>query len=127
MRQSLKYLAVFLIGLASVSNLSAGNPDRVGSAGADQLLINPWVKSSAWGGANSASVMGLESLYGNVAGLAFVDKTELIFARTSWIADIPNLSSLFLYLRDNTELLRMLDERGVKTGHFHAPRRACKN
>jgi hypothetical protein len=89
MRQSLKCLAVFLIGLASVSNLSAGNPDRVGSAGADQLLINPWVKSSGWGGANSASVMGLESLYGNVAGLAFVDKTELIFARTSWIADIP--------------------------------------
>jgi hypothetical protein len=89
MRRSLKYLAVFLIGLASVNNLSAGNPDRVGSAGADQLLINPWVRSSGWGGANSASITGLESLYGNVAGLAFVDKTELIFARTSWIADIP--------------------------------------
>ena len=89
MRRSLKYLAVFLIGLTSMNDLSAGNPDRVGSAGADQLLINPWVRSSGWGGANPASITGLESLYGNVAGLAFVDRTELIFARTSWIADIP--------------------------------------
>jgi hypothetical protein len=107
MRQSLKYLAVFLIGLASVSNLSAGNPDRVGSAGADQLLINPWVKSSGWGGANSASVMGLESLYGNVAGLAFVDKTELIFARTSWIADIPINSFGFAQRMNESSVLAL--------------------
>ncbi|MGC6470391.1 MAG: PorV/PorQ family protein [Flavobacteriales bacterium] len=70
-------------------NLSAGNPDRVGSAGASQLLINPWARSSGWGGANIASVNGLESLYGNVAGLSHTEKTEIIFSRTSWIADIP--------------------------------------
>jgi len=107
MRQSLKYLAVFLIGLASVSNLSAGNPDRVGSAGADQLLINPWVNSSGWGGANSASVMGLESLYSNVAGLAFVDKTELIFARTSWIADVPINSFGFAQRMNESSVLAL--------------------
>jgi hypothetical protein len=90
-----------------VSNLSAGNPDRVGSAGADQLLINPWVKSSGWGGANSASVMGLESLYGNVAGLAFVDKTELIFARTSWIADIPINSFGFAQRMNESSVLAL--------------------
>ena len=32
----------------------AGNPDRVGSAGASQLLINPWARSSGLGGANIA-------------------------------------------------------------------------
>ena len=89
MRQSLKYLAVFLIGFASTNTLYAGNPDRVGSAGASQLLINPWARSSGWGAANSASVRGLEALYSNVAGIAFTNKTEIIFSRSSWIADIP--------------------------------------
>jgi hypothetical protein len=89
MRQSLKYLAVFLIGFASTNTLYAGNPDRVGSAGASQLLINPWARSSGWGAANSASVRGLEALYSNVAGIAFTNKTEVIFSRSSWIADIP--------------------------------------
>ena len=89
MTRSLKYLGVFLLSLATTGVSLAGNPDRVGSAGADQLLINPWARSVGWGGANTASVRGLESLYGNVAGLAFTDKTELIFARTAWIAEIP--------------------------------------
>ena len=89
MRRSLKYLCVFLLSIASLNQLHAGNPDRVGSAGADQLLINPWARSSGWGGANTANVRGLEALYGNVAGLAFTEKTELIFSRTQWIADIP--------------------------------------
>ena len=52
-------------------------------------MINPWARSSGWGGANIASVRGLESIYGNVAGLAFTEKTELVFSRTSWMADIP--------------------------------------
>ena len=52
-------------------------------------MINPWSRTSGLGSSNIASVRGLESLYGNVAGLAFTEKTELIFSRTSWIADIP--------------------------------------
>jgi len=89
MLQSLKYFGVILLTCVLSNNLTAGNPDRIGSAGASQLLINPWARSSGWGGANIASVNGLESIYGNVAGLAFTNKTELIFSRTSWIADIP--------------------------------------
>ena len=64
----LKYLWILLIACSSTTNLFAGNPDRVGSAGASQLLINPWARSSGMGGSNIASVKGLESLYGNVAG-----------------------------------------------------------
>ena len=64
----------------------AGNKDRAGQAGANQLLINPWARSSGWAGANSASVTGLEATYTNIAGLAFTPKTEIMFANTSWFA-----------------------------------------
>ena len=89
MIRTLKCFGILLLAMLMTINLSAGNPDRVGSAGASQLLINPWARSSGWGGANIASVNGLESLYGNVAGLSHTEKTEIIFSRTSWIADIP--------------------------------------
>ena len=58
---------------------------RAGSAGASELLINPFGRSSGWGAANVASVTGLESQYSNVAGLASTEKTELIFTQTSWL------------------------------------------
>ncbi|NTW32095.1 MAG: PorV/PorQ family protein [Bacteroidetes bacterium] len=78
-------LAILLIAFFPAIRLTAGNEDRSGQAGASELLINPWSRSSGWGNANSASVRGLESLYTNVAGTAFTNKTELIFARTSWL------------------------------------------
>lgn len=89
MRRSLKYLGVFLLGLATTSLTMAGNPDRVGSAGVGQLLVNPWARSAGWGAANTASVRGLEALYGNVAGIAFTESTELIFSTTAWIGNTP--------------------------------------
>ena len=58
---------------------------RAGSAGASELLINPFGRSSGWGAANVSSVTGLESQYSNVAGLASTEKTELIFTQTSWL------------------------------------------
>jgi len=67
------------------SNTFAGNPDRAGSAGATELLINPWARSSGWADANMASVRGLEAIYLNVAGTAFTTNTELIFSRTDWL------------------------------------------
>lgn len=66
------------------SNLNAGNKDRGGQAGATELLINPWARSSGWAGTNSSSIRGLESLRYNVGGLAFTPKTEIILARTAW-------------------------------------------
>jgi len=63
----------------------SGNPQRAGQAGAAQLLINPWARTSGWAGANVAGVRGVEGVYSNVAGLAFTEKTELVFASTSWL------------------------------------------
>ena len=65
--------------------LKAGNPDRAGQAGATELLINPWARSSGWGGANSGSVSGLEAIFLNVAGTATVKKTEAGFSHTQYL------------------------------------------
>ncbi|MBP5983452.1 MAG: PorV/PorQ family protein [Fluviicola sp.] len=67
------------------SSAFAGNEDRIGSAGASQLLINPWTRSIAIGDAGVASTTGLEATYTNIAGLAFTDKTQIKFNRTNWL------------------------------------------
>lgn len=64
----------------------AGNPDRAGSAGATQLLINPWARSNGWSLANTSTLEGAESMFGNVAGLAQVRKTEILFTNTNWLS-----------------------------------------
>jgi len=79
-----KYLIALLI-IALVSPAFAGNKDRSGQAGASELLINPWARSSGWGSANMARVRGLEAMWGNVAGTAFTGRTELIFSHTQWL------------------------------------------
>lgn len=76
-----------LIGLfcAMSVNLYAGNRDRSGQAGAQHLLIDPWARSTGWGTAGVAEIRGLEALYSNVGGLAFVNKTELAFSHTRYL------------------------------------------
>ena len=63
----------------------AGNPDRGGSAGAQELLINPYASSSGWGNANTSCVRGLESMFSNIAGMAFTRKTEVVFSHSNWL------------------------------------------
>jgi hypothetical protein len=62
-----------------------GNPDRIGQAGAAQLNMNNWARSSGMGWSAVSSVVGVESMFMNVAGLAKIQKTELLFARTNWL------------------------------------------
>lgn len=91
-------LSVVLAGSAGFQNKTiAGNQDRAGSAGATELLINPWARSSGFAGANSASVRGLEAMFLNVAGTAFTKKTEMMFSYCNWLggADI-NIKSFGL-------------------------------
>lgn len=79
-----------VLSIAICQPLMAGNPDRSGQAGASELLINPWARSSGWGSSNIAAVRGLESVFNNVAGTAFTRQTELIFVNTNYLkgADI---------------------------------------
>ena len=62
----------------------AGNDNRRGTAGASQLLINPWTRSAGWGSVNIANARGLESFYANVAGLSFVGKTDIAYSNTMY-------------------------------------------
>jgi hypothetical protein len=73
--------------LCFISNLAlAGNEDRVGSAGASQLLVNPWARSTAFGDASVANASGIESSYLNIAGLTTISKTQLKVNHTNWLS-----------------------------------------
>jgi hypothetical protein len=77
------YMLIFMLGLNVVG--FAGNEDRVGSAGAAHLLINPWARGSALGDAGIANMNGLEATFTNIAGLAFTDKTQIKFNYSNWM------------------------------------------
>jgi hypothetical protein len=72
--------------LLSISPIFAGNPDRVGQAGATELLVNPWARSSGWNGANAAEIIGVESMNFNPSGLVSIPNTEIMFARTTYLS-----------------------------------------
>ena len=82
---------ILIIAVLSSCSVWAGNEDRAGSAGATDLLINPWARSSAWGSAGLSSVNGLEAVFLNVAGLAYADQTEVQFCRTNWMGNISGI------------------------------------
>ena len=88
MKHTTKILAAtVLAGTMFVgTHVFAGNQDRAGQAGASELLINPWARSSGWADANIAGCRGLESQFLNVAGTAFTKKTELLFDHTNYLS-----------------------------------------
>ncbi|MEI7801206.1 MAG: PorV/PorQ family protein [Bacteroidota bacterium] len=82
----MKKISILVLTLAiSVTVVVAGNKDRAGQAGAYELLINPWARSSGWHGLNTGSVRGLEAMNLNVGGLAFTEKTEVLFAHSIYL------------------------------------------
>ncbi len=88
MKDFYKFLAaLILVALISMPFIEviAGNKDRSGQAGAPELLINPYARGTGWGSANVANVRGLEGMFTNIAGLAFTNKTEVVFSYTNWL------------------------------------------
>lgn len=83
-----KSLLTFLtVVLVITSSVKAGNEDRIGSAGASHLLINPWARGSAIGDAGIANMNGIEATFTNVAGLASTDKTQIKFNYSNWMGN----------------------------------------
>lgn len=75
-----------LSSLMAISTvLTAGNPQRSGSAGASELLINPWARSGGWSSVNIAGASGVEAMFLNVAGTAGVKRTSVAFTSTQWL------------------------------------------
>jgi hypothetical protein len=85
MQRILSSTLALLLAVAIATPVHAGNPDRSGSAGAGQLLILPWALSSGVAGANTALVTGVESSFSNVAGMAFVNRTELAVCNQQYL------------------------------------------
>lgn len=74
-----------IIGFTSTEAF-AGNKDRAGQAGANELLINPWAASAGWANAGMASVKGVDAMWGNVAGISFVNTMDIDFSYTNWLS-----------------------------------------
>ena len=80
-----KILTILLAALMISPAVFAGNPDRRGEAGAYELLMNGWARSSGFWSQNSACIKGIESERINVAGLGFTKKTEIAASYTLWM------------------------------------------
>ncbi len=65
----------------------AGNNERSGQAGASELLVNPWARSTGMGSSGSVLATGLEAMSLNVAGLAETRKFEFNFAHRQWLGN----------------------------------------
>lgn len=72
-----RLLALLVIGCMCTVNLSAGNPDRQGEAGAYELLMNPWARSAGLHSMSTSLVRGVEAIRLNVAGLSRINKLEV--------------------------------------------------
>lgn len=77
-------IAASLLSLSVLAN--AGNDQKRGAAGATELLMNPWSKSSGYAGANVAGIRGFESMRFNVAGISDTAGLSLGYTFTNFYA-----------------------------------------
>ena len=87
MKYKLVILTMVLLVL-SLSSAYAGNSLRVGTAGAQELLIPVGSRGTAMGGAVLSTAYGVEAMYWNPAGLSGLEGTEAAFTHLPYIADI---------------------------------------
>ena len=87
------FAVVVVLSALTMQSAVAGNDERRGTAGASELLINPWARNTGWGGVNVANVRGLSSMFSNVAGLAFVESIEVGYTNTMLYGGKSGLSS----------------------------------
>jgi hypothetical protein len=87
MKKNYKTLLIFIMlgFFTMVFTAMAGNRDRSGQSGAQHLLIDPWAHSTGWGSCGVAETRGLESIFSNIAGLAFTKKTDIAYTRTQFL------------------------------------------
>jgi hypothetical protein len=86
MKKLLIYTSLIAVAGLAATTAFAGNEDRAGQAGANELLINPWARTGGWGGINGATVRGVESMNLNVAGMAWNKGTEIGFSHSEWLS-----------------------------------------
>ena len=116
-----KYLGLMLSCAVVAGTAEAGNDQKAGQAGASELLINPWARSSGMAGAHIAGVRGVEAIRLNVGGLARTPSTSIQFANTRWLSgsDISiNALGLAQPVGDNGGVLG-LEIMSMNLGEFY--------
>ncbi len=90
MNITLRRLAgIFMVNCLIFMTAFAGNTNRTGTAGAQELLIPVGASGVALGGSNVALAVGTDAIYWNPAGLSRTTYgTEAFFSHMSYIADI---------------------------------------
>lgn len=81
-------LAFVALGALMFSPALAGDESRLGTSGAEQLLIPVGAKSIATSGAFISTLTGVEAIYWNPAGLDRSGKSEAMISYMRYIADI---------------------------------------
>lgn len=93
---SLQKLKIILFIFVLLPALSwAQKPDRVGTTAANFLEIGVGSAGVSLGDANTAAVSDLSSIYWNPAGLARMERNEVLFVYQPWIADISTMFAGF--------------------------------
>lgn len=82
-----KFIMVVVLGAAVAAPAFAGNTDRTGTAGAQELRIPVSARAIALGDGVIADVSGVESMFYNPAGLAAGENFEAYFSHVDYIAD----------------------------------------
>jgi len=83
-----KAVLTLILLVASLSPATAGNERRIGTSGAQELRIPVGARGTALGGAILADVQGIEAIYWNPAGLAYLENTEAVFSHQPYLAEI---------------------------------------
>ena len=82
------FLLIVALFLLTFQSVMAGNENRIGTAGAAELLIAVGSRGTAMGGAVVANSYGVDAIFWNPAGLAWLEGTEAMATRLPYIADI---------------------------------------
>jgi hypothetical protein len=77
---------VTILAVTSALTAVAGNKDRSGQAGAGELNINPWARTTGMFGTNTPFVSGVEAMKANIAGLANVTGTDIGISRGEYLS-----------------------------------------
>ena len=87
MKTKLVLVTLFLLAIGITSAI-AGSERRIGTAGAQELLLPIGSRGTALGGAVVSNVSGVEAVLYNPAGLASLEGTEAMFSHLGYFADI---------------------------------------
>lgn len=82
------FLLVIVLLAVGLSSAYAGNSDRIGTAGGQELLIPAGSRGAALAGSVVANSNGVDAIYWNPAGLASLEGTEVMFTHLPYIAGV---------------------------------------